>query len=246
MPLIANDINNVRCISYDLPENTDIRQKWTCPNCKETMSFVNANTKIKHFRHFADSKCLHTEPESEEHISLKLSIYNDLKRKGYKCEYEVKIGHHIVDIVAVSPAGKKYAIECQVSIISSEEVLDRNKDYTEAGFNCLWILHTKNYAHLLRTASTKKGLRYATFDLKQIEREFKDADFIRYYIDKRPVKLQFRNKAKMGWKNWEEDGEGNWRPLEFYSRHHVLWLNDYNNFIVNKLIKEIRSIKNNQ
>ena len=124
--------------------NESIREvKTICPHCSGEMVFVNPLADIiKHFRH--KTECPYsTEPESNEHMAMKLFVYNYLKKIYSGFMYvglEVKMKKRIADVVV-----GKTVIECQVSNISLREVKERIEDYNEMGYSIMWILHNKNY-----------------------------------------------------------------------------------------------------
>ena len=171
MPLKALNSDGLEAISYELaPAN--YRQDWHCPHCQDPMSFVNANTRIKHFRHLVDRQC-DVEPESEEHLILKRKMFDIFAQHHFTCKYEVRVGDGIADVLATG-TNHTYAIECQVSSISPDKVLARNENYDKSNVGYFWVLHPENYLNTV-------GDREYLFRLKLIERAFMDEPWLLYY-----------------------------------------------------------------
>ena len=142
MTLRALDKEGNPKISYELSPS-EYYQEWKCPLCSSKLTFINCQKKIKHFRH--EVICPYEmEHESKEHRELKKYIYENLKSK-YNVDYEYKIGNGIADVVIFLPKEVKIAIECQVSSISYDEWIDRNRNYRHNRTFPIWILHLKNF-----------------------------------------------------------------------------------------------------
>ena len=194
MPLKAVNSVGSEYISYQL-QPSNYRQSWFCPSCQEPMSFVDANTRIKHFRHLVDRAC-HTEPETEEHLTLKKAMFELLTKYGYHCRYETKIGSNVADILACKgDEAIIRAIECQVSPIVSNEVEQRNKNYSEKGFTYFWVLFPKYYFQ-----EASEYTRFTCYRLKEIERKFMFEPWLSYWNEKLrlPEYLSFKPKWRKG------------------------------------------------
>lgn len=203
MPFIAINEKDERYVSYELTP-IEYRQDWRCPQCDGKFSFVDCVTRIKHFRHLVEHHC-QWEPESKEHLELKKLVYDTLKF-GFFVDYEVRIGNNIADVVATRNH-QKFAIECQVSPVSSLAVLLKNQEYLREGFSPIWILRYGNFAK--REEYRKVGgfekicvgeidgrkcfergefhyyktpRRYYLYHLKAIERKYQDEGWLLYYF----------------------------------------------------------------
>lgn len=69
MPLRAMAFTGQKYLADEIKE-TQKRVPWFCPHCYSKMSFVDATTKIKHFRHHVPCP-YEVEPESKEHLEMK-------------------------------------------------------------------------------------------------------------------------------------------------------------------------------
>jgi hypothetical protein len=98
--LTAQTLSGVKVYAPDLIEK---RQEFKCRFCNQPMSFVDAQIKIKHFRHKTKILCDY-EPETEEHERYKEIVYQFLKSKNYGEVYiEHSIGKFIADIYLKRP-----------------------------------------------------------------------------------------------------------------------------------------------
>ena len=113
------------------------KDNFTCPFCGEKLIFVNSILKIKHFRHKVESNC-ENEPETEEHIKMKLFMMKKLNLKEHNLEVNLKFA--IADLYLFN---EKIAIEVQYSPISLEKFIDRNRNYSDNGISVLWVFHKK-------------------------------------------------------------------------------------------------------
>ncbi len=86
-----------------------------------------------------------SEPESQEHMSLKLQIYRDAIAAGYEAQLEKSFDNHRTDCFIKTDKGS-YAVEVQLSPIDQNNILDRIKCYQRHGMNTVWVLYDK-YQH---------------------------------------------------------------------------------------------------
>ncbi len=75
MALTAKNSEGVQVYSWEIE---DKKQKYFCRDCEEQLLFVDADLKIKHFRHKTGSQC-ETEPETFEHAYYKKIIFEKIK-----------------------------------------------------------------------------------------------------------------------------------------------------------------------
>jgi competence CoiA-like predicted nuclease len=95
MALTAQTLSGINVFAPNLKEK---RQDFICRFCKEPMVFVDAQLKIKHFRHKVKLLCNY-EPETEEHEHYKYLVYQTLKAKKIgEVFIEHLVGKFIADI----------------------------------------------------------------------------------------------------------------------------------------------------
>ena len=115
--------------------------EWICPICDKKLIHVKESYdgKIEHFRHekYAGHE---SEPESRNHIFMKKTVYQLMKRYYKNVFLEKKIGERVADILIESGTGK-IAIECQASALSKKRFFERSKSYTDMDVAVLWIWH---------------------------------------------------------------------------------------------------------
>lgn len=118
---------NTQSNEIDNPKN----YRWTCPNCNEEVIHVRESNRIEHFRHYSNSRCVESEPETKAHINMK-TYFADF----FNGKLEVKIGNRIADVVV-----DKLVIEVQNSNLSLHELEKRTSDFEIHGFKVAWILN---------------------------------------------------------------------------------------------------------
>lgn len=95
MTLTAKTLGGIEVFAPKLSEK---RQGFICRFCGQPMVFVDAQLKIKHFRHKTESLCDY-EPETEEHENYKWLVYKMLRNKRIgEVFVEHRIGKFIADI----------------------------------------------------------------------------------------------------------------------------------------------------
>jgi len=159
--------------AFDIERNEDILgneaikgKEYICPCCKESVSFVDAIFKVKHFRHKIERHC-ETEPETIEHIQMKQFFIDTLNLN--KGQIEVNLGFARPDIYLEKD---KIAIEVQNSPISYLDFMIRNEKYTENGIYVLWIFNldllNPNVSEFLKKAHELYFGRVYFFDKESI------------------------------------------------------------------------------
>ena len=120
-----------------------------CDECEHQVVFRNSSAKLKHFFHQTENpNCNYSpEPESKEHISGKILLFNRLKElypsSSIFLEYKIKETNQRADIAVRHPDGKMWVFEFQCSRINGEEWKRRHELYLykEAGVEkAFWFL----------------------------------------------------------------------------------------------------------
>jgi competence CoiA-like predicted nuclease len=119
-----------------------------CPVCNDTYEYCHGEVVSPYFRH-KDKDCsgYYSEPETEEHKTGKIMLYNWIKNQEgvTNCQLEAWIPEtkQRPDIY-FEFEGQKFVIEYQCSPIASEYLL-RKELYKLAGISDIWILGTQKY-----------------------------------------------------------------------------------------------------
>jgi len=146
------------------------KQKAICPLCKDEVISKCGNIKIWHWSHKSNKDCDDWyEPESKWHL--------DWKNEFPKEQTEVSIGKHRADIIN----SNKVIIELQNSIISSENIIEREMFYK----NMIWLLNGKTLAKGLKL---KKKKEIITFRWKSPPKS--------WWFAKKDIYVDFSDKQK--------------------------------------------------
>src|SRR5699024_753791 len=139
-----------------------------CPVCSEKVIMKAGRLVAPHFAHYVKANCLMAVGgESEAHIRGKKELFHWLQKQKYKVSLEhfVKEIKQIPDIMLFFRR-RKIAIEFQCSIISVEEVSERNQGYKEQGILPIWFLHIKYFKRLSDcTIRINSFLKHFIFEL---------------------------------------------------------------------------------
>jgi len=122
--------------------------EYICPQCKQRVFLRKGIIKIPHFAHYPDSSpCTWWEPETEEHLMMKIQIMNLIKRdnKVTFADFEHKLFDYAdnknlyPDVCVELSNRKRIAIECQVSNKSLVDFNNRTEKYSRMGVYVLWL-----------------------------------------------------------------------------------------------------------
>lgn len=135
------------------------RGKYYCPQCDESVILKRGKSRVAHFAHSANSKCMFSEGESYEHLLGKQQLFEWARKKGMKAELEVyfKAIDQRADVL-IRQEDKLVAFEFQCSPLTLNDLLKRTEGYHTVGINCLWVLGSP-YRKRTNQYSTQKFLQ---------------------------------------------------------------------------------------
>lgn len=144
MPLKAYSANHEEKLAFDLTLD-DRSKSYYCPICADIFRLVMPvkTLRIKHFRHTNGHN--HGEPETPEHLSMKLACIESAKALGFDAEPEFIVNKerdYIADVLVKTPKFT-YAIECQCANKSTEELIEKTNYYISQGYVPVWIFGGK-------------------------------------------------------------------------------------------------------
>jgi len=155
----------------------DIVWRCTVEDCE--MQFVDAEQRIKHFRHNTQPGHVISE-ESEEHrnIILKLRDYYAGREytKNVSVEKYLEPIDRIADILLEKTNGNQIVIEIQLSKQSKQQFIDRTHDYQRAGYSTLWLLGVGNYL------TEKRSTKVSGYLFSDVHKWLKKQYFGRHYM----------------------------------------------------------------
>lgn len=134
-----------------------------CECCSSEVIFKNGNIIRAHFAHKNIGNCIYKENESEEHIIMKNSIYQGLRKYKFveNLEMEKYLGDCISDVY-FEKGGMKYAVEIQLSDLTEQKIIERNMKYKEKGIHVLWVHSYKRF--LNRVDLKKKEVKLKSYE----------------------------------------------------------------------------------
>lgn len=144
---------------------------WRCPIGNGPMQFVDAEQRVKHFRH--EKPYGHeTVPESYEHHYIKRQLQKYWSRQQYvsNVSVEAELGDQIADLLLVMDGGESVVVEIQLSRQSAGEFENRTRHYNDRNFPVLWLVGREKY---LRNKSTEHASGKAYTDsLRWLQRQY--------------------------------------------------------------------------
>ena len=164
--MLTAKINNNLINCYDGKYSKEELKAWAskdiikCPVCGKSYEYCHGQINTPYFRHKDKAECdyLYSEPETEEHIKGKLTLYNWIKKQdgitNAVLEAWIPETKQRPDIM-FEYGGSKWVIEYQCSPIATEYIT-RHKLYQAGGINDIWICGTENY----KIDSARKVMEY--------------------------------------------------------------------------------------
>ena len=141
-------------LAWKIPRPINLKETYSCDDCKEDVTFVDATLIVPHFRHKPKSSCAsnrgNTEPESQEHLNMKKDLcvlLGEQQKLPFKIEHWIIPEKSKADIVLFSN-NNELIIECQASAISKRKMLNRTLRYSECNLYVLWIFEKEMYLDL--------------------------------------------------------------------------------------------------
>ncbi len=131
------------------------KKPFFCPECLLEVILKKGNINIHHFAHKPGSECSYGEGESEEHMRIKMELYELLSKADIQCDLEKRLvdndgSVNIADVWAIID-GQEVAIEVQKSSISDEELEERTKKYHKKNIAALWLVVKNNEVKTLNS-----------------------------------------------------------------------------------------------
>ncbi len=156
MFIALNDANERIC-----GEDAERGQEYYCQQCGEKVFIKKGLIKTHHFAHYPyQSPCAWWEPESEEHLRMKLSILEILNKNNdiWFSAFEFGLIHNKLypDVFCVLRNGKVIAIECQCSSKSLDYFIEKTQTYSDYGIYTLWLFPFREFyaEHICHRTST--------------------------------------------------------------------------------------------
>jgi len=136
--LIANNSEGERIVAWKAEKNDGI---FFCPECMAPVILRKGRIRVHHFAHTASSSCKYAAGESEQHLRIKKTLYEILRKhpRCSRCEMERRLNGVRPD-VSLYVEKTAIAIELQRSAISTEEIAERTQIYNDLNIAIIWVI----------------------------------------------------------------------------------------------------------
>jgi len=131
------------------------RTNYHCLECQGIVRLRGGPHRQRHFFHVDPTPFCRQHQKGEIHLQLQSYFLEHLPWGDCQLEYSFSSIGRIADVAWLS---QKIVFEIQCSPISAEEVMGRNRDYQQLGWQVVWILHDHRY-NQLRLSSAELALR---------------------------------------------------------------------------------------
>jgi competence protein CoiA len=123
--------------------NHAVKQKdYICFECKSLVRLRGGRHRQNHFYHLEPNRSCKLGGKSLLHLHVQCHIQRLLPEEDCLLEHRFPKINRIADVVWLS---QKLVFEVQVSPITAEEMMHRNRDYALMGYQVIWILHDKRF-----------------------------------------------------------------------------------------------------
>lgn len=133
-----------------------LRQRdYYCLECEQLVRLRGGPQRRCHFYHLDPPLFCRQHQKGPIHLQMQSHFLQRLPAGDCHLELPFPSIRRIADVAWLS---QKLIFEIQCSPISAEEVLARNRDYVQLGWNVIWILHDKRY-NQVRLSAAEMALR---------------------------------------------------------------------------------------
>lgn len=133
-----NQLEEIK-FAWQIERLGDLIENLYCLHCNESVCFVDATLKVKHFRHYPYSKCLYrlidNKKETIRHLQMKEYFIKKFNILPQNVEKVLTDCGRIADIFVLP----NIVIELQASNITRKSFIKRTLAYTAKGYSVLWI-----------------------------------------------------------------------------------------------------------
>jgi competence protein CoiA len=151
MPFIARSKSSgkrVNILEHQNPRESLVKDDLVCPLCSKPLIIRAGFVRIAHFAHKQEcTSDYQSQPETQEHLLAKQylaaeikNIWKEYSSASVELEYVVEECKRVADLAMIFPSGWIVAHKIQLSAITTEELNERTKDYTDAGIDVVWWL----------------------------------------------------------------------------------------------------------
>lgn len=151
MQLYAFDLEGNLINAQQALRQTD----YQCLECQQVVRLRGGPQRQRHFYHIEPTPFCRQHQKGAVHLQLQSYFYQALPAGDCQLEHSFPSIGRIADVVWFS---QKIVFEIQCSPISAEEVLGRNRDYQQIGWQVVWILHDQRY-NQIRLSAAELALR---------------------------------------------------------------------------------------
>lgn len=151
MQLYALDLKGELINARQAHRKTD----YQCLECCQVVRLRGGPQRQRHFYHVEPTPFCRQHQKGAVHLQLQSYFFQQLPWGDCQLEYAFPSIGRIADVAWLS---QKIIFEIQCSPISAEEVLARNRDYQQLGWQVVWILHDRRY-NQVRLSAAELALR---------------------------------------------------------------------------------------
>lgn len=121
-----------------------------CLECQQIVRLRGGPQRQRHFYHLDPTPLCRQHQKGEVHLQIQSYFLQQLPLGDCILEYSFPSIGRIADVAWLS---QKIIFEIQCSPIAPHEILARNRDYQQAGWQVVWILHDQRYNHMRLSAA---------------------------------------------------------------------------------------------
>lgn len=157
------------------------QQDYFCLECRGLLRLRSGQIRQGHFYHVRPNDSCRMHQKSLKHLQVQWRLLQLLGQEECQLECRFPQVNRIADCVWLS---EKIIFEVQCSPIPSEEVLQRNRDYSSQGYQVVWLLHDSCF-NQVRLSAAEHALATSPHYFTDIDRNGKGVIYDQYaYVHK--------------------------------------------------------------
>jgi competence protein CoiA len=126
------------------------QKDYYCLECQKRVRLRGGLHRQNHFYHLEPNRDCRLNGKSMIHLQTQLFIQKQLPPQESQIEYRFPSIHRVADVAWIP---HQIVFEIQCSPISAQELLNRNQDYRQLGWEIVWIFHDQRYNKWRLTAA---------------------------------------------------------------------------------------------
>lgn len=162
------------------------QQNYFCMECQARVRVRGGFHRQAHFFHFDHHQRCHLSGKGMVHLQVQQTIAQLISEGQCQLEYRFPEIKRIADVAWIP---QRIIFEVQCAPISAQEIEQRNQDYSQLGWEVVWILHDARYNQRRLTAA-EMALQTHTHYFTNVDQEGQGIIYDQFCLVKHGVRIR--------------------------------------------------------